>query len=167
KLIRGDNVKTRPQASQHIENGQITVGLDRITHQMRAILQGLIVGTIVTLQRRPGIDVGLRTKALGDFGNGNVFGVEFAVTVIEVVHAVPESLRSGVVWLRAVHCPHRHSRPLLRLPRCYRSPMARRPAPARPGTAAPSGHSQTPSKPQTPRARPPDGAQAQAAYPIP
>src|SRR5690606_8624262 len=82
KLTRGDNVKTRPQASQHIENGQITVGLDRITHQMRAILQGLIVGTIVTLQRRPGIDVGRRTKALGDFGNGNVFGVEFAVTVI-------------------------------------------------------------------------------------
>ena len=95
KLSGRDYVKTGPQTSQHIEHGQIAVRLDRITHQMRAILQGLIVSTVMALQRRPGIDVGWRTKALGDIGNGNVFGVEFAVTVIEVIHAVPESLRSG------------------------------------------------------------------------
>ena len=95
KLSGRDYVKTGPQTSQHIEHGQIAVCLDRITHQMRAILQGLIVSTVMALQRRPGIDVGWRTKALGDIGNGNVFGVEFAVTVIEVIHAVPESLRSG------------------------------------------------------------------------
>ncbi len=46
-----DNVETRTQARQHVQYGQIGVGLDRIANQVWAIGKGLVEGVPMALER--------------------------------------------------------------------------------------------------------------------
>src|SRR5690606_9003424 len=90
ELTGRDNVETGTKPGQHIEYSQVAVGFHGVAHQVRPASQGVVVGLEMALQGSPGIDIGGRTEALGNLCYGDVFGVEFAVTVIEMIHGVPD-----------------------------------------------------------------------------
>src|SRR5690606_10492626 len=66
---------------------QVGVGLDRKAHQVGYAVQRLIPGQVGLFYGAAGVDVAGSAVLRGDAGQGNVFGVQLAVAVLEFTHA--------------------------------------------------------------------------------
>jgi hypothetical protein len=87
QLADRDDVETRTQSREHVQDREIGVGLDREADQMRMIAKGAFEGAPVAFDRRARIDIAGRAETFGDLGERHILGVEESVAVVEVIHA--------------------------------------------------------------------------------
>src|SRR5690606_17556674 len=95
----GDDIEAGAQAGEYVQHTQVGVGLDRKAHQMGYAVQRLVPGQVGLLYGAAGVDVAGSAVLRGDAGQGNVFGVQLAVAVLEFTHAGFQF--SVGCWIRA------------------------------------------------------------------
>ena len=81
-----DDVKARPQTRQQIQHGQIGVGLDGETHQMRCAAQGVVPFLPGLLDSAARVDKTGGAILIGNRGQWQCFGVQSAVLVFKGCH---------------------------------------------------------------------------------
>ncbi len=86
QLAERDDIETGAEPGQQVQHRQVGVGLDRVADQVRMIAQRLVEGVPVALQCGTGVDIAGRAVLFRNGGNRHLFGVEFAITVIKIIH---------------------------------------------------------------------------------
>ena len=82
----GDDVGPAAQAGQQAQDSQVGVGLHRETDDMRKTPEGGLEDPVVVPQGGGAIQIKRRPHLLGDFTHRDVFAVEFACLVVEMMH---------------------------------------------------------------------------------
>ena len=82
----GHDIHPRACVAQQLEDGDVAGGLDGIADQMRTPGQRLVEQTEMPQQGRGGIDVGRRADSARNLGQGDIFGVKYAVAIQEMIH---------------------------------------------------------------------------------
>ena len=84
------DVKSGAKPCQHVQYGDIAVGLNGVAHQMRTTGKGVVIGAVMALEGSAGIDIGWRAKTPGNVLNRYVLSEQLTAAIIEVIHGFPE-----------------------------------------------------------------------------
>ena len=81
----GHDVGARAEASQRLQDGQIGIGLERVSDE-RLHSANAAKDLEMPFYRRGGIAIERRSDRLGDVGNADALGMKNAVFIVEMVH---------------------------------------------------------------------------------
>ena len=86
QFTAGDDVETRTQPGQHIEHGQVGVRLHRVADQVIGASERLLILDKGGFQCRPRIDVTGCAMRGSNGADGDIFGIQAALTIRERSH---------------------------------------------------------------------------------
>ena len=87
QLAAADHVEPGPALPQEAQHVQVLAALDRKADRRSQGSEGFGKSVIVIEQGPTGIDVGRRAETPGQFGQGDVFAVQHAIAILEVIHS--------------------------------------------------------------------------------
>src|SRR5690606_4409212 len=86
-----NNIKTRAQAGQYVQNRQVGVGFDGETDQMGKVSQSFVIGQVMLFQGGAGVDIARAAVLAGNLADRYVLGKQLAVSVLEMIHGEAHS----------------------------------------------------------------------------